>query len=137
MNEKGFFLWMQKRKEVGPLDGLWEFPGGKIGPFEDPLTAAIREVKEEVNFDCKQLIPFSVFPYSYSDRQVILNVFYSIQERGDLPTGMKAKWFPINFKNGSIALKVQIPEVNHEIIDDLAIYFKSHLGAESEEFICQ
>ena len=39
-------MWMQKRDELDP-DSLWEFPGGKIRPGEEPDTAACREIREE------------------------------------------------------------------------------------------
>ena len=129
VTEKGLSLWMQKRRENGHLDGLWEFPGGKIEAFENPRAAAIREVKEEVCFDCRPLY-FNVFSHCYNDRQVRLNVFYSHQEKKDLPEGAVTKWFPIDFKNGAMGLKGQIPEINHKIIDRLCAYL-------SKEFTCQ
>lgn len=129
VNEQGLLIWMQKRREDGHLDGLWEFPGGKIEASESPYVAAIREVKEEVCFDCRPVY-FNIFSHRYNDRQVTLNVFYSHQEKKDLPEGIGTKWFPIDFKNGSEGLKNQIPEVNHKIIDGLCAYM-------SKEFLCQ
>jgi 8-oxo-dGTP diphosphatase len=32
----------------GPYDGCWEFPGGKVEPGEDHLTALVREIGEEL-----------------------------------------------------------------------------------------
>lgn len=40
--------WLvQRRASDDELDGLWEFPGGKIGFGESPESAAEREAKEE------------------------------------------------------------------------------------------
>lgn len=44
--ENKFFI--QKRKEKGPLAGLWEFPGGKFENGETSRHALNREVKEEL-----------------------------------------------------------------------------------------
>ena len=41
-------VYLQLRDEPGgPLNGLWEFPGGKIGPDESGSAAAEREFLEE------------------------------------------------------------------------------------------
>ena len=36
-----------RRAPEAPLGGLWEFPGGKVGPDETPGEAAARECREE------------------------------------------------------------------------------------------
>ena len=37
-----------RRSRPEALAGLWELPGGKVDPGEDPATAAAREVLEEL-----------------------------------------------------------------------------------------
>ena len=49
LNEEGKVL-LAKRPPGRPLAGLWEFPGGKVDPGEDPETALIRELMEERRF---------------------------------------------------------------------------------------
>jgi A/G-specific adenine glycosylase len=48
---KGDKMLISRRPENGLLGGLWEFPGGKVNPGEDPAAAVIREVSEEVGLD--------------------------------------------------------------------------------------
>jgi len=41
-------LLVAKRRANDYLGGLWEFPGGKVEPFEDPRRALAREIEEEL-----------------------------------------------------------------------------------------
>jgi len=41
-------LLVCRRPPEKHLGGLWEFPGGKIEPGEDPAAALIRELREEL-----------------------------------------------------------------------------------------
>ncbi len=72
-------VFVQRRREPGPLDGLLEFPGGKIETEETPLAAVLREVREETGLEveaarCRLLLEQ---PFRYPDRRVRL-FFFSI-----------------------------------------------------------
>ena len=39
------------QRGYGEFKGWWEFPGGKIETGEDPQSALVREIKEELDAD--------------------------------------------------------------------------------------
>ena len=44
-------VWMSERLLTDCFAGYWQFAGGKCEDKENPIDAAVREVKEETNLD--------------------------------------------------------------------------------------
>lgn len=113
-------IWLQKRAEDGPLNGLLEFPGGKIEPGESELEALKRELEEEVSWKASNTSTiefFKSYTYGYKDRSVKLNVF-SIDDPNF--TGKGNQWLDLNEKDPILNFKGRVPEANIQIIQDLA-----------------
>ena len=70
-------IWMQKRESADELNGMLEFPGGKIDINETPIEAAIREVREEtgVKLDISKLKLNRTFENSLQNKTILLNIF--------------------------------------------------------------
>ncbi len=68
---------VQRRPLGAALAGLWEFPGGKIEHGEDPETALIRELHEELGIvvDRAALSPACFASEPLGTRHLLLLVF--------------------------------------------------------------
>ena len=75
---------LTQRKQGAHLEGLWEFPGGKVEPGEDPRVALLRELGEEVGVDANigDIVEVTFHRYHDADKAVLL-LFY----RADLRPG--------------------------------------------------
>ncbi|NKB19171.1 MAG: NUDIX domain-containing protein [Alphaproteobacteria bacterium] len=66
-----------QRPEGKSMAGLWEFPGGKVEPGEQPEAALIRELEEELGIDVTEncLAPFTFASHTYDDFHLLMPLY--------------------------------------------------------------
>jgi 8-oxo-dGTP diphosphatase len=68
---------LAQRPPGKPMEGLWEFPGGKVHPGESPEAALIRELKEELGIDTAAscLAPFTFASHRYETFHLLMPMY--------------------------------------------------------------
>jgi mutator protein MutT len=109
-------LFVQRRSEAGPLDGLWEFPGGRVEPGEDPAVAAVREAREETGAEVLLGEILADTEHTYPDRAVRLRFYRAWPaDAAALPAHDGARWVaPAELP------ALPIPEANRTLVERLA-----------------
>lgn len=64
-----------KRPAHSHLGGMWEFPGGKVEPGEDPRRGLERELAEELGIEAVAGQVLEVTFHPYAERNVLLLFF--------------------------------------------------------------
>ena len=81
------------------MAGLWEFPGGKVGPGEVPEYALMRELQEELAIETRPcgFAPVAFASHSYEDFHLLMPLFVCRVWKGLVrpQEGQAVKWvFP-------------------------------------------
>ncbi len=97
-NGFGKILLAQRPVNSSHLPGYWEFPGGKIENGESAQQALVRELKEEISITATKLTPLIQVPYSYSEKDVFLDVWEVDQYMGELIPleGQEIEWVALD-----------------------------------------
>jgi 8-oxo-dGTP diphosphatase len=84
--ERGRVLLTQ-RKTGAHLAGMWEFPGGKVEPAEDPKSALARELDEELGIDVEigDIVDVAFHRYEDADKAVLLLFYEATRRPGSAP----------------------------------------------------
>ncbi|MBP5981040.1 MAG: Nudix family hydrolase [Halomonas sp.] len=77
--------------------GLWEFPGGKLAPYETGLEGLKRELHEELGVEIIRAQPLIRIHHEYPDKHILLDV-WQVHEFAGEPFGREGqavRWVPM------------------------------------------
>ena len=104
---------VSERLADGPFDGLWEFPGGKIGAGETAAAALGRELAEELGIEVTDHRPFMDLNHDYPDRAVRIE-FFLVEAWHGKPAGregQRLRWVHITDLDHAELLPADAPVV--------------------------
>lgn len=85
------------QRGYGDMQGLWEFPGGKVQRGETAYDACIRELQEELCVEVHNLRAFYTVEYDYEAFHLSMECFFCDIARGKVSAADQQKairWVP-------------------------------------------
>jgi len=101
------------------LAGLWEFPGGKLEPGEQPEATLIRELHEEIGITVKEacLAPLTFASHAYDDFHLLMPLYICRRWEGEVIAreGQNLAWVRANKLREYKMPPADIPLIPHLI----------------------
>jgi 8-oxo-dGTP diphosphatase len=106
--------WLVARRLQGThLEGLWEFPGGKIEPGESLEACLVRELQEELGVASRVLRPRWSTTHDYATKRVELHFFDCEIDGEPKPLlGQELRWV-----DASELAALPLPEADAGLVD--------------------
>lgn len=106
-----------RRPQGSHLEGMWEFPGGKLEPGESPAEAVARELREEVGAVVTTARPLTFAHHRYDDREVLLLFHRCLLAETPTrsPEGLEMRWATLDELR-----ELPFPPANREALEALA-----------------
>lgn len=95
--------------------GLWEFPGGKIGPGESPEQAAVREVGEETGLTVEPIHRLGEIRTRQGERELVLHLVRCRRVSGE-PKARDAAVAEVRWASPLELARLPMPPANEAII---------------------
>jgi 8-oxo-dGTP diphosphatase len=111
-------ILIARRPEGVHQGGLWEFPGGKLEPGEQPDAALVRELLEELDVEPRVWRPLIRVAHDYEDRQILLDV-YLVDAYSGVPVGREGQ--PLAWVAPQDMDPALFPAADRPIIDALRL----------------
>lgn len=116
-NAQGQVL-LARRPSIADQGGLWEFPGGKLAPYETGFEALRRELREELGINIGRAQPLIRVHHEYPDKHILLDVWEVRRFEGE-PYGREGQ--AVRWVNVDDLGKYQFPAANMPIIRAVAL----------------
>lgn len=95
--QRGNTILIARKKQGKHLEGLWEFPGGKIRQGESPQACLERELMEELGIKVRVTAHFMDSAYEYPEKHIQLEVYKALYLEGEinLTDHDRVEWVPV------------------------------------------
>lgn len=123
---------LARRPEGKSFEGMYEFPGGKVEPYETPEAALVRELKEELDIDvvAADLEPLTFASHSY-DRFHLLMPVWSLRRWGGQAVGNEGQALVWADEQELREGKYPMPPADIPLIDPIAAAMRPRVPSPS------
>lgn len=97
-SSSGQEVLLARRPSTVDQGGLWEFPGGKLAPYETGFEALKRELHEELGLTIERAQPLIRVHHEYPDKHILLDVWQVHAFSGEPygREGQAVRWVPLD-----------------------------------------